>query len=170
MWSLALLTTILTILPYWPKYCGPRSVSRSLSSCIDGLSPVTYTRFFWTTRSPARCFRLNESASFFCSSFCCAATLFFARAACFAFQAASLDSRQPSVNSTFSLYDSLFCAGFLEVDRGIVVWTSARRTESVHVVAHIVVAELTYLESVSRAGPRVRSPTGCVLGSHKDTV
>ena len=68
--SFDLLTTILMILPYWPKYWGPRSVRRRSSSLICGFRPTTYTKFFCTTRRPARCFRFKLSASFFWASFC----------------------------------------------------------------------------------------------------
>lgn len=34
------------------------------------LNPTTYTRFFWTTRMLARCFRFMFSNSFFSFSFC----------------------------------------------------------------------------------------------------
>ncbi|OAG20866.1 hypothetical protein CC77DRAFT_87936 [Alternaria alternata] len=49
-----------------------------------GVRPVTYTRFFWTTRSPDRCLRLRESASAFCASFCriCAFFLAFCAMSC----------------------------------------------------------------------------------------
>ena len=68
--SFDLLTTILMILPYWPKYWEPRNVRRRSSSLICGFRPTTYTKFFCTTRRPAKCFRFKLSASFFWASFC----------------------------------------------------------------------------------------------------
>lgn len=76
--SFALLTTILMILPYCPKYWSPRRVCSRSSSRIRGFSPTTYTKFFCTTRKPARCFRLRVSTCLLSASFCRAAAFFLA--------------------------------------------------------------------------------------------